>query len=248
MFRVQTRSLAESVYRMAGPIGSTSPLSSQPIIDEAAAQAAETFLLPKVRYRVDSPEVVEGAMNERISSAPPELGPPRQQGSSAGDHPVAELTPTQIPAFSLSGNDLSAPPPYHTIASPVPHHPCAENALEGITEDIREPDEAAGGTSPTEAKTLGKPFKVEWVRTDRLSFLRTRHLRNPWNHGRQIKVSRDGTELEPDVACQLLQEWDRPPAPAPSTQNSPSRTKSHTPSQRRRSKASAGTTSSTPPP
>lgn len=55
---------------------------------------------------------------------------------------------------------------------------------------------------------LDRAFRVEWIRTDSLPFYRTRHLRNPWNRGREVKVSRDGTELEPTVGQQLLDEWD----------------------------------------
>ncbi|KAF8214440.1 YT521-B-like domain-containing protein [Mycena galopus ATCC 62051] len=50
-------------------------------------------------------------------------------------------------------------------------------------------------------------FKLQWLCTDRLPFLRTRHIRNPWNHDREIKVSRDGTEVEPTVGQALLEEW-----------------------------------------
>ncbi|KAJ8079916.1 hypothetical protein PM082_016741 [Marasmius tenuissimus] len=60
-----------------------------------------------------------------------------------------------------------------------------------------------------EPTSWGDSFKVEWLCTERLSFLRTRHIRNPWNHDREIKVSRDGTELEPVVGQQLLDEWDK---------------------------------------
>ncbi|KAF9483599.1 hypothetical protein BDN70DRAFT_929117 [Pholiota conissans] len=55
--------------------------------------------------------------------------------------------------------------------------------------------------------TWGDSFAVEWINTTRLSFAQTRHLRNPWNRGKEIKVSRDGTELEPSVGEQLLSEW-----------------------------------------
>jgi hypothetical protein len=54
------------------------------------------------------------------------------------------------------------------------------------------------------------PFRVQWIRTNSLPFVRTRHIRNPWNHDREVKVSRDGTELEPAVGQQLLDEWERP--------------------------------------
>lgn len=41
-----------------------------------------------------------------------------------------------------------------------------------------------------------------------------KHLRNPWNQNREIKVSRDGTEIEPDVGRQLLNIWNTSPASA----------------------------------
>ena len=57
---------------------------------------------------------------------------------------------------------------------------------------------------------MGRPFRIKWIRTAPLPFFRTWHLRNPWNHGREVKVSRDGTELEPEVGQRLLDEWDTP--------------------------------------
>lgn len=54
---------------------------------------------------------------------------------------------------------------------------------------------------------LGTPFKVQWIKVAPLPFHRTRHLRNPWNHERRVKVSRDGIELEPCVGQALLDEW-----------------------------------------
>lgn len=43
----------------------------------------------------------------------------------------------------------------------------------------------------------GHYFRIEWIRHTPLPFNRTRHLRNPWNADREVKVSRDGTEVEP---------------------------------------------------
>lgn len=60
-----------------------------------------------------------------------------------------------------------------------------------------------------EPSTWGETFRLQWIKTERLPFYRTRHLRNPWNHDREVKVSRDGTELEPSVGQALLEEWDR---------------------------------------
>jgi hypothetical protein len=43
----------------------------------------------------------------------------------------------------------------------------------------------------------GLSFKIEWIRVGTLPFHRLRSLRNPWNADREVKVSRDGTEIEP---------------------------------------------------
>lgn len=54
-----------------------------------------------------------------------------------------------------------------------------------------------------EGKAWGKPFKLEWLSTVRLPFYRTRGLRNSWNSNREVKIARDGTELEPAVGKRL---------------------------------------------
>jgi hypothetical protein len=43
----------------------------------------------------------------------------------------------------------------------------------------------------------GFTFRLEWIKVKPVPFGRTRHLRNPWNADREVKVSRDGTEVEP---------------------------------------------------
>ncbi|KAL9612883.1 MAG: hypothetical protein Q9167_002567 [Letrouitia subvulpina] len=70
------------------------------------------------------------------------------------------------------------------------------------TEAADEYDEAV---SQSEAQAFGKPFKIEWIATNRLPFYRTRGLRNPWNANREVKIARDGTELESGVGRRLLQ-------------------------------------------
>ena len=63
---------------------------------------------------------------------------------------------------------------------------------------------AAAGGAADESKAWGKPFKLEWQSTARLPFYRTRGLRNPWNSNREVKIARDGTELEPSVGRRLI--------------------------------------------
>jgi hypothetical protein len=81
----------------------------------------------------------------------------------------------------------------------------------------------AGGSRDS-SDMWGSSFKIEWLRTERLPFWRTRHLRNPWNQDREVKVSRDGTEVEPSIGQRLLDEWDAPaPVAPPMPQPSPRR-------------------------
>jgi hypothetical protein len=67
--------------------------------------------------------------------------------------------------------------------------------------------------SSTPTKAWGKPFKVEWLSTNRLPFYWTRGLRNPWNSNREVKIARDGTELETSVGRRLIQMFHREPSP-----------------------------------
>lgn len=66
-------------------------------------------------------------------------------------------------------------------------------------------DTQAEREAPVVAQSWGKPFQIEWISTTRLPFYRTRGLRNPWNANREVKIARDGTELEPGVGERLLQ-------------------------------------------
>ncbi|OXB79485.1 UNVERIFIED_CONTAM: hypothetical protein H355_013881 [Colinus virginianus] len=50
-------------------------------------------------------------------------------------------------------------------------------------------------------------FKVEWIQKESIPFCFTRHLLNPWNGNKEVQISRDGQELEPQVGEQLLQLW-----------------------------------------
>lgn len=67
---------------------------------------------------------------------------------------------------------------------------------------------------PQGGQDWGRQFEIEWMSTNRLPFYRTRGLRNPWNANREVKIARDGTELEPGVGRRLVQMFHRPP-PSP---------------------------------
>ncbi|KAJ6106736.1 hypothetical protein N7512_010253 [Penicillium capsulatum] len=79
-------------------------------------------------------------------------------------------------------------------------------SLEG-DDDARSERSADGPCEEGEAEgqSFGKPFRIHWLSTDRVPFHRTRGLRNPWNANREVKIARDGTEIEPTVGRKLIQ-------------------------------------------
>ncbi|KAI1143341.1 hypothetical protein F5Y05DRAFT_149882 [Hypoxylon sp. FL0543] len=90
--------------------------------------------------------------------------------------------------------------------------------VDGVA-DGEESDDSASAKSGQEGegpnKAWGKPFKLEWLSTTRLPFYRTRGLRNPWNSNREVKIARDGTELEPSVGRRLIGLFNRIQSPGP---------------------------------
>ncbi|KIW17813.1 hypothetical protein PV08_05008 [Exophiala spinifera] len=100
----------------------------------------------------------------------------------------------------------------------------AESALSGQEEQNADDDANASGegyesASPSTPQTFGKPFKIKWMSTDKLPFYRTRGLRNPWNSNREVKIARDGTQIEPSVGRKLIDMFHRPPMAATSSPN-----------------------------
>jgi len=87
-------------------------------------------------------------------------------------------------------------------------------AVRGEDEEEEETDsnKSETGDSPP-SKAWGKPFKIEWVSTTHLPFYKTRGLRNPWNSNREVKIARDGTELETSIGRRLLSLFHRIPSP-----------------------------------
>jgi hypothetical protein len=85
----------------------------------------------------------------------------------------------------------------------------SEPEAEAEEEVPEKEDKLVDGDNLVVAQSWGKPFKIEWCSTQRLPFYRTRGLRNPWNANREVKIARDGTELEPSVGDRLIQMFHR---------------------------------------
>lgn len=52
---------------------------------------------------------------------------------------------------------------------------------------------------------LSSSFEIKWISTTSLPFNRTRGLKNAWNANRDVKIARDGTELETNVGIRMLE-------------------------------------------
>jgi hypothetical protein len=205
------------------------PISPPARIDEEYQDPHYVFPPEEHRVVEQSPGAISQPQEEasyarvQVSSAPAELHDPHHRLT----HPTQN---TGRRAFKSLSFELDADAPYratrdaprqsfHQAAHPTIPSPSGESevtqdhaqdeALQTVVEELtKDPKEGF-------AEVLGRPFSVDWIRTEHLSFFRTKHLRNPWNHGRDVKISRDGTELEPNVGRQLLEEWDkRLPSPA----------------------------------
>jgi len=207
-----------------------------PLLSESTVEGHQSLSSPEEHRVVEqspksNPGPPEGLSFARVqaSSAPAELdgfhpGVPHSALITRAGPPRASIP---LKSFSL---ELNADAPYramrdtsgesiHEEANPAypsspGEHEVSEHTrdagLDPVTEEPAKDSDAAKDAS----EVWGRPFRVDWIRTTPLSFFRTRHLRNPWNHGREVKVSRDGTELEPNIGRQLLEEWDKPP-PSP---------------------------------
>ncbi|ERT01294.1 mRNA-binding phosphate metabolism regulator [Sporothrix schenckii 1099-18] len=71
------------------------------------------------------------------------------------------------------------------------------------TTDAIDGTDGVDGADGDDPKVWGKPFQLEWLSTTRLPFYRTRGMRNPLNANREIKIARDGTEVDPAVGRKL---------------------------------------------
>jgi hypothetical protein len=77
--------------------------------------------------------------------------------------------------------------------------------------DDEEVESLENGTNEvSDGQNWGKQFAIEWISQTRLPFYRTRGLRNPWNANREVKIARDGTEIEPSVGRRLVQMFHGP--------------------------------------
>jgi hypothetical protein len=136
-------------------------------------------------------------------------------GSAMSLSPLSPMTSTgKVGDYSSGGGDSSA------SLSPQSNMPADNDpSISSVTTTVSHSGSQSatsgnggrGSDNGNSNKTQwGTPFRVRWIIVNGLPFHSTRILRNPWNKDREVKVSRDGTELEPFVGRALLDLWEVP--------------------------------------
>ncbi|KAK2463369.1 hypothetical protein APHAL10511_004595 [Amanita phalloides] len=215
--------------RMAGPIQSG---EQQQVAWEARKADSSARGTPTRRPSLDDPPllltpsdppvVVESpapaSTDEDVSNA--SMWPIADDGLEKGRDKDALYTQTAPPELGPAYKRLSVkvPPEHYTYEIPRRRQGSYADRSERLEQKVV-PEETESEADAKEGKRgddnegddadslWGEPFKVEWLSTERLPFYRLRHVRNPWNHDREVKVSRDGTELESCVGQRLIEEW-----------------------------------------
>ncbi|CAK5283816.1 unnamed protein product [Mycena citricolor] len=82
------------------------------------------------------------------------------------------------------------------------HQDVLEAGSEPEADEHAEPDPQSDRVSDYTAQ-----ITVEWICPESLPFKRTRNIVNTWNRDREVKISRDGTELDPVAGSALLEAW-----------------------------------------
>ncbi|KAJ6585552.1 YT521-B-like domain-containing protein [Mycena capillaripes] len=207
---------------------STASTGSARVMQNQPAPPHGAGLLSTDRLVDDSPALMStptSASEHELHSlsAPAELGEPHralslEQAAAKGSSldlgmPVSARRQTtmvldETAPFRMARTDTNLPGEGHERTGSMASASAAP-LLGSVAEESGEREEAttAEGGATGREEGWGQDFKLQWLCTDRLPFTRTRHIRNPWNHDREVKVSRDGTELEPPVGHALLEEW-----------------------------------------
>lgn len=127
-------------------------------------------------------------------------------GVAADDSDIPRSIPTQATETAPRGRIIDDSARGTIFWEAIHDEPGAEGAVKEKDHDtsksaVEAEEEGSGASSP---QSSGKSFKIEWLSTERVPFYRTRGLRNSWNANREVKIARDGTELEPSVGRRLI--------------------------------------------
>ncbi|EQL27841.1 hypothetical protein, variant [Blastomyces dermatitidis ATCC 26199] len=136
--------------------------------------------------------------------------PTGEPSSTEGNPPkTSSTTPSEFLIITATPRTQTAP------AGSVVDDPARGSIFWEIdrTDDITSEKEDGPGQLENKGKdddnqSFGRSFSVDWLCWRRLPFHRTRGLRNPWNANKEMKIARDGTEIEPSAGRRLIKLFD----------------------------------------
>ena len=134
------------------------------------------------------------------------FGYARMISAISGDAPTAE-TPTE----KTTSDDISTRTIPTEATATAPRGMIVDDTARGTifweaSYDSNSSDSSSQSDTSEQSteSTSGRPFQVQWISTNRVPFYRTRGLRNALNLNREVKIARDGTEIEQSVGKQVL--------------------------------------------
>lgn len=128
------------------------------------------------------------------------LSSPFDGSSQQSDSPSTETTSSshrlkQTPATSTAPRGYIIDDPTRGTLFWEAEHSTASNIVS--SDGVRPPNVDFG-------QPRSRPFQIEWLSVRRVTFQRTKGMRNLWNANKEVKVARDGTELETEVGKRVV--------------------------------------------
>ncbi|KAL3463769.1 YT521-B-like domain-containing protein [Aspergillus heterothallicus] len=134
--------------------------------------------------------------------------PPRPDPNSANEADSPDVIPTPASCSAPNGriiNDTARGTIFWEADTSEDEEGNPRQQKGSSSTYLTTPEDQQPQQTPTaELQLIGKPFRIRWLSTERVPFHRTRGLRNPWNANREVKIARDGTELEFSVGEKLV--------------------------------------------
>lgn len=131
--------------------------------------------------------------------------------ASAPEHSAESIT-SALKALEV---DVSCRIDSTTETDPIPSTEVQGSSQLGSNNQTAEASPRMQTSGEGEPRVSGKLFQIEWKSTMKVSFTHTRGLHNPWNFNKEVKIARDGTELETQLGRRLVSLF-HPPYAGPS--------------------------------
>lgn len=188
--------------QVSSPGESVQTPASASTATQTATTAAAAHYPIIARSPTDGPSIMHLSLTNPSSPSSP--ADTADSTSSTAFQPAA-LSSYSASALASASTSASA----SVSASDITHHKRSQtesgsNPPATLRHSSSGASQLNSSSGSDEASSPGNPFRIEWLSTRRVPFYRTRGLRNALNNNREVKIARDGTEVEAGVGGRLL--------------------------------------------